>query len=149
MARDFKKLHLLFHASTAYVHAFLEWGEVAEEVYRVGDPEKEIADITAGGGRRGVSNEHRQRVPEVDISRRVDDEGDAVLNLGAVLRRHSQGRSRGVPGDEDDLSRAQDIFRLRPYTGGPFALGRRASPLTRAKTLATPSVTTSCITDTP
>ncbi|RYP60589.1 hypothetical protein DL769_008046 [Monosporascus sp. CRB-8-3] len=50
MARDFKKLHLFVHVSTAYVNSFLEDGEVAEEVYRVGDPEKEIADITAGRG---------------------------------------------------------------------------------------------------
>ncbi|RYP73514.1 hypothetical protein DL771_003553 [Monosporascus sp. 5C6A] len=50
MARDFKKLHLFVHVSTAYVNSFLEDGEVVEEVYRVGDPEKEIADITAGRG---------------------------------------------------------------------------------------------------
>ncbi|RYP36991.1 hypothetical protein DL767_003146 [Monosporascus sp. MG133] len=50
MARDFKKLHLFVRVSTPYVHSFLEDGEVAEEVYQVGDPEKEIADITAGRG---------------------------------------------------------------------------------------------------
>ncbi|RYP52062.1 hypothetical protein DL768_002745 [Monosporascus sp. mg162] len=47
-APDVNKLYLLVHVSTAYIRSFLEYGEVAEEVYRVGDSEKEIADITAG-----------------------------------------------------------------------------------------------------